>query len=296
MADSMGRIVEHLHGNAPVLVAGPTASGKSALAMNIAARLDGVIINADALQVYDDWPILSARPTPEDEAAYPHALYGHVPGDMAYSVGAWLADLKPLLAGDRLPVIVGGTGLYFRALTEGLADIPPIPAQVRAKGEARLHEAGAAALIADLDEETAAMIDTKNPMRVLRAWEVQAATGRGLAFWQAHTPPPLLPLASCQPIVLEADKTWLNARIAQRFDAMLAAGALEEARANLVHWAQARPSAKTIGAKELIAHLKGDLSLEQARDSATLATRQFAKRQRTWFRARMKAWRHVRIS
>ena len=277
----------------PVLIAGPTASGKSALAMAIAEQQGGVIVNADAIQVFANWRVLTARPTVADEARAPHMLYGHVPGDAPYSVGHWLRDIAPLLDGPR-PIIVGGTGLYFSALTKGLAQIPTLPDHIRPEAEARLRSGGIAALLADLDAATLARIDQRNPMRVQRAWEVWRGTGRGLADWQDSTPPPLLPLSQSTAILLDAPKDWLNARIAQRFDAMLDSGALDEARANLDNWNPADLSAKAIGAAELFAHLRGALSLEQARERATIATRQFAKRQRTWFRARMGAWQSFR--
>lgn len=274
----------------PVLIAGPTASGKSALAIAIAERDGGVVVNADASQVFANWRVLTARPSAAEEARVPHRLFGHVPGDAAYSVGHWLREVAPLLGGAR-PIIVGGTGLYFTALTEGLAEIPETPAEVRAEADALRRDGGADALLGAIDAETLSRIDRQNPMRVQRAWEVQRATGRGLAAWQDATPPPLLPLERAQPLLVEAGKDWLNDRIARRFDAMLAEGALEEARANLSGWDPALPSSRAIGAPELIAHLRGEMTREEARAAATIATRQYAKRQRTWFRARMKAWR-----
>jgi len=274
----------------PVLIAGPTASGKSALALAIAERDGGVVVNADAIQVFANWRVLTARPSSEDEARAPHRLFGHVPGNAAYSVGHWLRDVAPLLDGAR-PILVGGTGLYFTALTEGLAQIPETPAEIRAEGDALRDAGDLRPLLADIDAETLARIDRQNPMRVQRAWEVQRATGRGLAAWQDETPPPLLPLARAQPLLIEAGKEWLNDRIARRFDAMLAGGALDEAWQNLDGWDPALPSAKAIGAPELIAHLRGEMPLDAAREAATIATRQYAKRQRTWFRARMKRWR-----
>ncbi|MGR3374937.1 tRNA (adenosine(37)-N6)-dimethylallyltransferase MiaA [Pseudooceanicola nanhaiensis] len=274
----------------PVLIAGPTASGKSALAIAIAERDGGVVVNADASQVFANWRVLTARPSAAEEARVPHRLFGHVPGDAAYSVGHWLREVAPLLGGAR-PIIVGGTGLYFTALTEGLAEIPETPAEVRAEADALRRDGGADALLGAIDAETLSRIDRQNPMRVQRAWEVQRATGRGLAAWQDATPPPLLPLERAQPLLVEAGKDWLNDRIARRFDAMLAEGALEEARANLPGWDPALPSSRAIGAPELIAHLRGEMTREEARAAATIATRQYAKRQRTWFRARMKAWR-----
>jgi len=279
--------------DSPVLIAGPTASGKSALALRIARDQGGVIVNADAIQVYDNWRVLTARPSPQDEAQAPHRLYGHIPRDQDYSVGHWLRDLAPLLHDGPRPIITGGTGLYFTALTEGLAQIPPTPPALRDLANDLVAREGHAALLADLDPATRDRIDTLNPMRVQRAWEVQRATGRGLAAWQDDTPPPLLPLEDCTAILVEADKDWLTPRINRRFDAMLRAGALDEARANLHGWRPDLPSSRAIGAPELIAHLRGEMTHEAARDAATIATRQFAKRQRTWFRARMSAWHRI---
>jgi tRNA dimethylallyltransferase len=275
-----------------VLIAGPTACGKSALALGIAARSGGPVVNADALQVYADWRILTARPSPEDEVLLPHRLYGHVPGDRPYSVGDWLREVAPLLAGPP-PVIVGGTGLYFTALTEGLADIPETPPEIRAEAMARIVEDGAGALLAELDAETAARIDPLNPMRIQRAWEVLRTTGRGLAAWQDDTGPPLLPLGKAEAILLDAPKDWLTPRIERRFELMLKGGALDEARANAPGWHPGLPSAKAIGAAELVAHVRGALPLEAARTAAITLSRQYAKRQRTWFRARMRDWRQV---
>ncbi len=290
-------MLEHLDisAHAPVLIAGATASGKSALALEIAQRFGGTIINADSMQVYAGWRILTARPSPEDEARVPHMLYGHVPQDADYSVGHWLRDVAPLLTDGPRPIIVGGTGLYFAALTEGLAEIPPTPADVRAEGDALRTGGGLDQMIDALDDATRTRTDLRNPMRVQRAWEVQRATGKGLAEWQGATPPPLLPLARCHALLLDADRDWLNARIAGRLDTMMDAGALDEVRANLAGGHAEHPSSKAIGAPELAAHLRGELSRAQALDAATIATRQFAKRQRTWFRARMKGWQRVTL-
>ncbi len=277
----------------PVLIAGPTASGKSALALEIAARQGGVIVNADALQVFANWRVLTARPTPDEEAVAPHLLYGHVPGEAAYSVGHWLREVEPALRGGARPILVGGTGLYFTALTEGLAEIPETPPEIRALADARMAAEGTRALLAELDAETAARIDTANPVRVQRAWEVLRSTGRGLAAWQDATPAPLLPPAACARILLEADRDWLADRIARRFDRMIADGALAEAQANLPGWDPARPSSKAIGGSELIAHLKGELPLSDAVEAGKIATRQYAKRQRTWFRSKMRDWTPV---
>ncbi len=279
---------------APVLIAGPTASGKSALAMQLAARDGRMVVNADALQVFANWRILTARPSFEDEAAAPHALYGHVGRDQPYSVGHWLREVAPLLA--RPVVIVGGTGLNFNALTKGLAEIPDIPAAIRAEADQRMRTAGRVALLAELDPRTAGQIDPLNGARVQRAWEVQRATGRGLADWQDDTPAPLLPLAGAEALVLRPDTGWLNDRIDRRFAGMIAQGALDEARANLPGWHPKRPSSRAIGGPELVAHLQGEMSLEAAIAAATLASRQYAKRQRTWLRSNMLHWREVIVS
>ena len=278
----------------PVLIAGPTAAGKSALALAVAQAQGGTIINADALQVYDCWRVVTARPSPEDEARAPHRLYGHVGRDAAYSVGHWLRDVAEVLATGVRPIIVGGTGLYFSALTEGLAEIPPTPPAIRAEADARAKTLGAAVLLHDLDPATVARIDTRNPARVQRAWEVWRTTGRGLAAWQQDTAPPLLPLAAVSAWVFRPEKKWLDARINTRFDQMIALGALEEARRELPFWNSAHPSARAIGAPELMAHLRGETTLAEATEAAKLASRQYAKRQRTWFRNRMAAWAEVR--
>jgi len=282
--------IKNIDADRPVLIAGPTASGKSALAMEIAHRTGGIIVNADALQVYDDWRILTARPSKEDEASLPHVMYGHIPGDRAYSVGHWLRDAQAYLNTDRPPVIVGGTGLNFTALTEGLAEIPATPDDIRQQAMDRIAEAGAPALLPDIDPETRARIDQNNPMRVQRAWEVLQATGRGLAAWQDETGPPIVPMDEAQAFLIHAPKDWLTPRIERRFDQMLDLGVLEEAIANATDWSPTRPSAKAIGAAELIAHVRGDMPLDQARNTAIIATRQYAKRQRSWFRSRMKNW------
>ena len=275
----------------PVLIAGPTASGKSALALEIAARDGRVVVNADALQVYGCWRVLTARPSLGDEAAVPHALYGQVGRDEVWSVGHWLRQVVGLLA--RPVVIVGGTGLYFSALTDGLAPVPEVPPEVRAAADARRLAGDLAGLRAELDPETAARTDLANPLRVQRAWEVLRATGRGLAWWQGQANAPALALDRAEALVLRPDVAWLNARIDARFSAMLASGALDEVRAELPFWEPRHPSARAIGAAALVAHLRGESDLATASAAATLATRRYAKRQRTWFRSRMTAWRSV---
>jgi len=242
----------------PVLIAGPTASGKSALALRIAAAHGGMVVNADAMQVYDGWRILTARPDDADLAAVPHALYGHVPFDAAYSVGHWLRDIAPMLGGRRV-IVTGGTGLNFAAL----------------------------------DPATAARTDLVNRARVQRAWEVGEATGQSLADWQDATPPALLPAADATALVLDLSPDVLTPRIEARVDAMLDAGLLDEVRAMEPGWDARHASSRAIGAAEMIAHVRGDLPLDAAREAVTIATRQYAKRQRTWFRKRMAGWTRV---
>ena len=280
-----------------MLIAGPTASGKSALALEIADAQGGVIINADASQVFDGWRVLTARPSREDEAQARHELYGHVPFDASYSVGQWLRDVTPFFVPGAVerPIVVGGTGLYFAALTEGLAEIPETPTDVREEANQLRMSGQISVMLGETDPETLAKIDQKNPMRVQRAWEVQRTTGQGLAAWHAQTPPALLPLSRCTALVLEAQTEWLNERIARRFDQMVAQGALEEARANQQRFDPDLASCKAIGAPELMAYLNGTFTLEHAKSAASIATRQFAKRQRTWFRARMKLWTKIAL-
>jgi tRNA dimethylallyltransferase len=282
----MDSLLGSLNPKKPVLIAGPTASGKSALALEIARRQGGVIVNADSSQVYACWRVLTARPSPNEEAEAPHALYGHVSETESYSVGHWLRDVAPFLSGSSRPILVGGTGLYFTALTEGLADIPPVPEDIRRVADRLSLDA----LLAELDAESAARLDPANRTRVQRAWEVLNATGEGLASWQRRQGPPLLPLAQAQPVVFDAPKSWLTPRIERRFNQMLAQGALAEVKALLPRYDPALPAHRAIGAPELIAHLRGTISLAEAETRATIATRQFAKRQRTWFRRRMADW------
>lgn len=284
MRDLISALPAHL----PVLIAGPTASGKSALALAIAQTQGGVVVNADASQVYDCWRVITARPTPEEEARAPHMLYGHIGHDARYSTGHWLREVLPILK-TRRAIIVGGTGLYFASLTEGLADIPETPPEIRRAADALSLEAMAGAL----DPATAARIDLANRARVQRAWEVSQATGRSLHDWQSDTKPPVLAPGAFHGIVLDSPKAWLTPRIRTRFDRMLRGGALEEARDMQERFDPALPSCRAIGVGEAMGVLAGTLSHEQAVDSATIATRQYAKRQRTWFRARMGDWQWV---
>lgn len=273
----------------PVLIAGATASGKSALALYIAKTFGGVIINADASQVYDCWRIITARPSIQEEARAPHRLYGHVPWNAEYSAGHWLRDAAPLIHGAARPIIVGGTGLYFTAVTRGMADIPATPPEIRQAADALPLKQ----LVDALDNRTAEGIDLANRARVQRAWEVLQSTGQGLADWQRNTPPPLLPPNRAVTLVVDMPKDRLEDRIRRRFQAMLNEGALQEVAAMRQRYDPSLPSCRAIGVRELIAHLRGEATLEEATDHAIIATRQFAKRQRTWFRSRMRDWHWI---
>ena len=281
----------------PILICGPTASGKSALGLMLAERLNGVIVNADALQVYSNWRILTARPSEADEARAPHLLYGHIAPQVNYSVGEWLREVSVIIETETRPLIIlGGTGLYFTSLVSGLADIPEIPSDVRARGNQLRETGGPAAFLDKIDAETLAKTDKNNAMRLQRAWEVLEATGKGLATWQKETPAPMIALEDSIPIVLNSNTDWLNARIAKRFDKMLNEGAVQECVAVLNSgWNPSLPSSRALGASEIIAYLQGEMSLDQAREAATIATRQFAKRQRTWFRSKMSDWHQVQL-
>lgn len=284
----------------PILICGPTASGKSALGIEIARKSGGCIINADALQVYDTWRVLTARPCESDEQDVPHHLYGHVPISKTYSVGAWLRDVSKVLENIESPVIIlGGTGLYFSALTTGLAEIPETPEHIRSRGNEIRNASYSAEFIEYLskhDPETLAKTDQDNPMRLQRAWEVLEATARGLASWQKDTPPPLIPVENATAIVLNSRVEWLNARIARRFDSMVAEGALNECRAVMQSgWEPSLPSSRALGARELVSYLRNECTLDEAKESATISTRQFAKRQRSWFRNKMQDWQQVSL-
>ena len=277
----------------PILIAGATASGKSALAIKIAKKLGGVIINADAMQVYEGWKILTARPTKQDQRNVSHLLYGHVDNKEAYSVGDWLRQVTPLLDGNYRPIIVGGTGLYFRALTEGLANIPKIPEEYKKKSSELIQNGKMLDMVADFDEATRSKIDLQNPVRVARAWEVLQATGKSIVSWQADTPPPILNINKCDAILMHSSTHWLNERIKIRFEAMLDNGVLEEITENSQSWDPQLQSSQAIGATQLIEYNLGRISIEKATELAVIASRQYAKRQKTWFRKRMENWRTI---
>ena len=275
-----------INGDSPILIAGPTASGKSALALRIAEALGGCIVNADALQVYSCWNVLTARPGADDLSLCRHELYGHVEPSRDYSVGTWLREIERLISIPGPMIIVGGTGLYFRALTNGLADIPAVPAEIQYLASQRTL----ADMVSQLDKETAAVIDVQNRRRVERAWAVLRHTGKGLANWHQNTPAALLPIDRATPLVVEADTDWLNQQIEKRFTKMIENGAVEEVRNAMESWDLSRPAFRAIGAQEIAGYLRGDINLTTAQEQATIATRQYAKRQRTWFRNNMQAW------
>ena len=279
-----------------VLIAGPTASGKSAAALALAEAIGGVIVNADSMQVYREVRILSARPSDADMARAPHLLYGHVGVGERYSVGRYQIDAIAALADaramGRVPIFTGGTGLYFEALTEGLTDIPGIPAPVRAAAREKLAEIGVERLHAQLaarDPETAARLRPSDPQRVLRAYEVFEATGRPLASWQQAAKTPVLAGLRLARFVMDVPRPELRARIETRFLAMLAAGAAHEAAA-LRGLDPTLPAAKILGLRELLALGDGAIDEATAISTTVTATRQFAKRQMTWFRNRMGEW------
>ena len=287
-----------MQANKAVLIAGPTASGKSALALRLAEKLGGVIVNADSMQVYSHLRVITARPTPAEEARVPHLLYGHVDEAVNYSVGAWCRDIGEALTGivgqGRVPILVGGTGLYFKALITGLAAVPPIPADVRAQVRGRLLSEGVAPLYAELKERdpaTAQRLMPNDRSRICRALEVMLATRRPLSDWHKDGMPPLLDPARAAKVFLTCERTELVARIEKRFATMLDAGALEEVRALASRKLDpALPAMKAHGVPWLIRHLNGEISLEEAAAGGIMDTRRYAKRQHTWFHNQMKDW------
>ena len=275
-----------------ILIAGPTASGKSALALELAAKLGGVIINADSMQVYRDLRIITARPTPDEEKRVPHRLYGHVDAAENYSVGRWFGEAAAALAdtfGQGRPAIMtGGTGLYFSTLTRGIAAVPPVPAEIRRVVRNRLTTEGVAALHQELskrDPATAARLKPGDRARITRALEVVLATGRSLAQWHEDNMPARLDLAAAAKVFLMPNRDELGLRIDARFDAMMSAGALEEVRAFAARNLDPNlPAMKAHGVPWLIRHLKGEIAMAEAVAQAKRDTRRYTKRQATWFR------------
>lgn len=276
-----------------VLIAGPTASGKSRLAMEIAREIEGVIVNADSMQVYSTLRILTARPDEKDEAAVPHRLFGHVDPSSAYSVAQWVQDVRQLEADGRPHVFVGGTGLYFRALTEGLSDMPAIDPAVRQEWRTALLQRGAEAIHRDLaarDPRAAQRLRPSDGQRIVRALEVFEMSGRSILDWQGERSAPIVDAGKARKIVLSPDRERLRANIDGRFDEMIAKGAMDEVRALLArNLSPSLPAMKAIGVRELGEVLEGRLELPVAIERAKAATRQYAKRQDTWFRNQLPA-------
>ncbi len=282
-----------------ILIAGPTASGKSALALALAEQLGGTIVNANSMQVYRDLRVITARPSPEEEARVPHRLYGHVDAGENYSVGRWCRDVAEALAEiadqDRVAILVGGTGLYFKALTSGLAAVPPIPADIRSDVRGRMQSEGAAPLYAELaglDPLTAQRLMPNDRSRISRALEVVLATGRSLTDWHREGQPALIDADSAVKVFITCERKELVRRIEARFAAMLAAGALDEARALAARKLDPLlPAMKAHGVPWLIRHLNGEIALDEAAAGAIMDTRRYAKRQVTWFRNQMRDWK-----
>jgi tRNA dimethylallyltransferase len=279
-----------------VLIAGPTASGKSAAALAFAERIGGAIVNADSMQIYAEPRILTARPSDDEMARMAHRLYGHVSARAPYSVGRYRDDAVAALTDVRklkkIPIFVGGTGMYFSALTEGIADIPSVPASIRARTAALRKELGPEKFFAELaarDPQSGARLRAGDTQRTLRAYEVLEATGKPLSYWQTQTGRPVLEGSRLARFVISPDRAALHRRIDARFEQMIAQGAMEEAAA-LADLDPALPSAKLIGRRELLAVRAGEIPLAEAIARAQAATRQYAKRQLTWFRNRLADW------
>lgn len=304
MADSAGGEAEGLVKDA-ILIAGPTASGKSALALELARRTGGCIVNTDSMQVYSVLNVLTARPSAADLTSAPHHLYGHVDPATHYSAGIWLADVKRLrnegAFDERRPIFTGGTGLYFRALTEGLSEMPDIPQSVRDRWRYRLLEEGSSRLHAVLmreDPRAAAVLRASDGQRIVRALEVLQASGRSILDWQAERGHPLVDRRSARHLVIEADRVVLTRRIDARFDRMLDEGALGEVEALLALGLDPElPAMKAIGVRELQSAIAGSLPFDAAIERAKIATRQYAKRQATWFRHQLGAeWSRISLN
>lgn len=297
LSDRTARMTHHR----AILIAGPTASGKSALAHALAARLGGMVINADSMQVYRDLRILSARPAGSDMADIPYRLYGHVDGAEAYSAARYALEARAALdaawAAGRVPVVVGGTGLYFKALLEGLSPIPKVPDEIRKRWRKAASDEGPAALhalLATRDPEMAARLRATDPQRIARALEVLDATGVSLARWQETPGDPALQLADTLPLVVSPPRDELRRRIDLRFDRMMNEGAADEARALMERGLDPElPVMRALGVRPLIEMGQGALSRNDAAETAKAETRQYAKRQITWLRRNMSAWKWI---
>jgi tRNA dimethylallyltransferase len=285
-----------------ILITGPTASGKSALALDFARRHGGIVINADSMQVYDTLRVVTARPSAQEMDGVPHELYGHVPASRSYSTGDWLREMEQLLRQlkekGRLPVIVGGTGLYFKALTGGLSDMPPVPDALRREIRRRLEVEGAAVLHAELgrlDPTAAQRLNASDGQRIVRALEVFRATGRSIVEFQKRSGPMLIDPERSLKLVVLPDRALLHDRINRRFAMMMEEGAVEEVKALLaLELAAEMPALKAIGVSQIADMVAGRISRAEATDRASAATRQYAKRQMTWFRNQMdESWQRI---
>ena len=278
-----------------ILIAGPTAGGKSAMAMALASAHNGVVINADSMQVYDTLRVLTARPSVAETESVPHELYGHIPAVKSYSTGQWLRDVEKALVAvrseGRLPIFVGGTGLYFKALTGGLSDMPVVPAEIRDHYRTKLRELGAQNLFLELkdrDPEVSGKLNASDGQRIVRALEILSATGQSIAAFTASNGPKIVDPETARKIVVLPDRALLHNRINKRFSIMMDQGAIEEVEALLAQNPDpASPLMKAIGVREIARFLQGDLSREGVITLASAATRQYAKRQMTWFRNQM---------
>ena len=284
-----------------ILIAGPTASGKSALAIKLARERDGVVINADSMQVYAELDILSARPPAQDLAEAPHRLYGHQPMREGYSAGRFFREAERVLAEvraeGRLPIFVGGTGLYMKTLLEGLSPVPEIPPDIRAQWRAEAVRVGPHSLharLTEIDPATAALLRPSDPLRIVRALEVLDATGRPLSEWQREPGRPLLTTGETECLLLLPDRAALRERSDARFDSMMARGALAEAeRIAALKLDPALPGMRALGLRPLMAHIRGEATLETAIAAGKEETRRYIKRQETWALGNMKSWIRV---
>jgi len=287
--------------DATIFIAGATASGKSALAIRLAHALGGVVINADSMQVYRELAILTARPSPAEAASCPHALYGHIGAHESYSAGRYAAEAANAIAMARTaglrPIITGGTGLFFKALIEGLSPIPPVAPSVRAHWRAEADRLGARRLhevLASRDPVMAARLDPADPQRIVRALEVLDSSGKSLSYWQAQPGTPVVAEANAVKLLVSRDRADLHLRAGRRFDEMMTGGALDEVSAlGALQLDPASPVMRALGVAPLLAAVRGQMQLAEAITQAKAETRQYIKRQDTWFRKNMISWEHI---
>ncbi|MEP3046233.1 MAG: tRNA (adenosine(37)-N6)-dimethylallyltransferase MiaA [Roseibium sp.] len=288
-------------GKRAILIAGPTASGKSALAIDLAKRLNGVVVNADSMQLYHELRLVSARPSEEEESEVPHRLYGVLPASEAFSTGAWLRlmadELQVVWDKGQLPILVGGTGLYFKALTEGFADMPDVPQDIRNQARTIADDGGIDALQSALTAagDPGAAKTLNDPQRLARALEIMLATGKPLSAWQQEQQSaPLLDPDACLRLVLAPPRPWLHERIERRANMMVSEQGISEVRDLLAKGLSSKlPAIRAIGVKEIADLLNGTQGVDETIYRLTVATRQYAKRQETWFRNQMGDWKRL---